>query len=321
MPKRLTKEEFAEKSNKIHNGKYNYSKVEYVNNRTKVCIICPEHGEFWQIPDYHLSGCGCPKCGLKTISKKSKKTKDDFLEKTKKVHGDKYDYSKVEYVNNRTKVCIICPEHGEFWQTPHNHENGQGCPICGKINGHRKQKLTKNVFIEKARKIHGDKYDYSKVEYVNNHTKVCIICQKHGEFWIKPNAHLNGHGCPKCSSSVLEEEIAKFLDKNNIQYIREKKFDWLINVKELRLDFFLPEYNAMIECQGIQHFQPTDFGGMTSEELKKEYADTIERDKIKNKLCVEHGIKPYYYSKIKKKYQYFLFHNKEKMLKEIQNGK
>lgn len=127
--KYLTTEQFIKKAQQIHNNKYDYSKVEYVNNRTKVCIICPEHGEFWQTPNSHLNGNGCSSCkGLKKLTTK------EFIERAKQVHGNKYDYSKTIYVNKRTKVCIICPIHGEFYQTPHNHVyQKQGCPECGNL--------------------------------------------------------------------------------------------------------------------------------------------------------------------------------------------
>ena len=185
-----TTDEFIAKAKKIHGDKYDYSKVEYVGALTKVCIICPKHGEFCQEANSHLRGQGCPKCKYE----KQTCTTDEFIAKAKKIHGDKYDYSKVEYVNRKTKVCIICPKHGEFWQTPSAHLRGQGCPKCKS----KKQTCTTDEFIAKAKKIHGDKYDYSKVEYVNRKTKVCIICPKHGEFWQTPNHHLSGCGCPKC---------------------------------------------------------------------------------------------------------------------------
>jgi protein-arginine kinase activator protein McsA len=123
----------------------------------------------------------------------------NIIEKFKAIHGNKYDYSKVEYRNTHEKVCIICPEHGEFWQTPHNHLKGRGCQKCAKINSAKKRRLQVSDFINKARKIHNDKYDYSKVEYVNSQTPVCIICPEHGEFWQTPSNHLKGKGCPKCS--------------------------------------------------------------------------------------------------------------------------
>jgi len=202
-----TTEEFIAEAHKVHGDKYDYSKVEYVNNKTKVCIICPEHGEFWQTPANHLQGQTCLKC-----SGKSKRTVEDFIAEARKVHGNKYDYSKVKYVNSATKVCIICPEHGEFWQTPSNHLNGVECLKCSVIHVHNKQKSTTEDFITKAKEVHGDKYDYSKVNYVNSKTKVCIICSEHGEFWQTPLNHLYGQGCPKCSGSVkktTEEFIAE----------------------------------------------------------------------------------------------------------------
>ena len=113
----------------------------------------------------------------------------EFIEKAKRIHGDKYDYSKTEYINATTKVCIICPEHGEFWMTPNNHTHGthpQNCPKC--VGGVRSNT---DDFIKKAKELHGDKYDYSKVNYVNNKTKVCIICPEHGEFWVTPSNHIN----------------------------------------------------------------------------------------------------------------------------------
>ena len=141
---KLNTESFITKAKEVHGDKYDYSKVEYVNNSTKVCIICPIHGEFWQIPNNHLSGNGCNKC-----SGNDKLNTESFITKAKEVHGDKYDYSKVEYINARTKVCIICPVHGEIMIIPNKHLKGYGCNKC-KISG----KLTKEEFIIKAKEIH-----------------------------------------------------------------------------------------------------------------------------------------------------------------------
>lgn len=122
-----------------------------------------------------------------------KKTTEEFIEEAKKVHGDKYDYSETVYSAAAKKVKIICPLHGEFYMTGNNHLRGQGCPKCaGNV------KLTTEEFINKAKGIHGDRYDYSKVNYVNRHTEVCIICPECGEFQQTPNSHLAGNGCPKC---------------------------------------------------------------------------------------------------------------------------
>ena len=217
--KHSTTEEFIKKARKIHGDKYDYSKVVYVNNKTKVCIICPEHGEFWQVPSSHLNGNRCPKCAKKGSGERGKLILEEFIKKAIKVHGDKYDYSKVEYVNNHTKVCIICPIHGEFWQMPQNHIKGQGCPKCS----HRSYVYTTEEFIQKAKKIHKDKYDYSKLKYVNSKTFICIICPIHGEFWQMPFKHIRGQGCPKCNKSYkMAQNI--FIQKAN--EVHNKKYNY-----------------------------------------------------------------------------------------------
>lgn len=138
--RKLTTEEFIERAIKIHNGKYDYSKVEYVNAKTKICIVCPLHGEFMQYPNDHLKGQGCRKCGDISRSIKNRYNTEDFIFHAKETHGDKYDYSKVEYVNAKTKVCIICPIHGEFWQSPTHHIMGYNCPKCAKETISKKKK-------------------------------------------------------------------------------------------------------------------------------------------------------------------------------------
>lgn len=227
MPKKLTSKEFVEKAKKIHGDKYDYSKVEYVNGQTKVCIICPEHGEFWQIPNSHLLGFGCAKCAKKKAGETRKKTTEQFVEEANIVHNGKYNYSKTDYKGKDTKVCIICPIHGEFWQAPHNHLNGAGCPKCKYEIFREKHKDTTETFIEKARLVHGSKYDYSKVKYVDSHTKVCIICPEHGEFWQRPNNHIHGWGCAKCSGQykkTTEEfiELSKTLYPEKYEYTKTK---------------------------------------------------------------------------------------------------
>ena len=152
MGQSKTKEEFIISAIQIYKSKYDYSKVKYVNTTTKVCIICPEHGEFWKTPHKHLQGQGCPKCAKKHT--KNVHDKESFIEFSNKKHHNKYDYSKVDYINSYTKVCIICPEHGEFWQRPADHVRGMGCIYCS-----GRYTLTTEDFIRKAKEIHGDRYD------------------------------------------------------------------------------------------------------------------------------------------------------------------
>lgn len=295
---------FIEKAINKHGNKYNYSKVKYVNSHTKVCIICPTHGEFWQTPILHLKSQGCPKCyGNYNY------TKNDFIKKANNIHNCKYDYSKVEYVNSRTKVCIICPEHGEFWQTPSSHLNGRGCPICKRNFIGEYHRSDVQSFINKSIIKHGIKYDYSKVNYVNTHTKVCIICPEHGEFWQTPSDHLQGHGCNKCICSNAENEIRNLLTENHIHFEEQKKFDWL---GRQSLDFYLPDHNIAIECQGIQHFEPIEyFGGPKKLEYVK------QKDNVKKQLCEEHNIKILYYVNYDYDFPYEVFTDKNKLINEI----
>lgn len=277
-----TTEQFIATAREVHGNKYDYSKVDYVNSYTKVLIICPIHGAFEQVPSNHLIGQGCPKC-----SKNRKHTTEEFIATAKEIHGDKYDYSKVKYINNQTHVTIICPTHGEFEQRPNAHLRGHGCPYCG-----GSARLTTEQFIDIAREVHGDKYNYSKVEYINMTTNVTIICPIHGEFEQNPHGHLRGQGCPICKSSKLEEDVIQKLKQKNIQYTVEQTFEWLIRKSYMRLDIYLPKYNAAIECHGIQHFYPIEFFG-GEEQLK----DNQNRDRNKHDLCEANGVKIFYYSK------------------------
>ena len=216
-----------------------------------------------------------------------KKTKEEFIKAAKEKHGDKYDYSKVNYVGALTKVCIICTKHGEFEQRPADHIKGKGCPTCGGKMSRKNRSSSKEDFIIKARKVHGEKYDYSKVDYVNSKTKVCINCSEHGEFWQIPTEHIQGKGCQKCNLSHLERSMINYLDEVGITYDYQKRFDWLGSQS---LDFYLPDYNIGVECQGIQHFESVEyFGG------NKGFKKTLERDKRKKALCEKHDVKLLYF--------------------------
>jgi len=241
-----------------------------------------------------------------------KLTTKEFIEKAKQKHGEYYDYSKVEYNGTHEKVCIICPKHGEFWQTPHNHllRNG-GCIQCQ----HENQTYTQNEIIDKFKQKHGGRYDYSKVEYKGISNKVCIICPKHGEFWQTPCAHLLGCGCSLCYKiSKIEKEVKKLLDILNIEYSYQKKFSWL---GQQTLDFYLPDSNIAIECQGRQHFEPVRFGGISIEKSIDRFNKQTIRDKNKYTLCKEHNVKLLYYSNVKKKLTYDVFIDLNKLKEEI----
>ena len=255
-----SQEEVIERFKQVHKGEnLDYSKVKYKNMHTKVCIIDhdldengEEYGEFWQEPSAHLKGCKHPKkCRNKSALKYYERSNIiDFIEKAKKVHGDKYDYSKVDYINAHTKVCIICPEHGEFWQTPNNHLQGKKCPMCSKELHKYLNLMDTKEWIYKAKELYGNKYDYSKVDYINAKNKVCIVCPKHGEFWQEANSHLMGHICPLCSNGMSkdENEIFEFIKEYIPSTIKRDRN--ILNGKEL--DIYVPSKRIAIEYHGLR---------------------------------------------------------------------
>lgn len=264
---------FIERCRLIHNNKYNYEKTNYVKSSEKVCIICPVHGEFFQMPFSHLKGAGCRKCGKEKSREERKYSKEQFIEKANKIHNNKYDYSKLNYTNSISKIIVICKKHGEFYPLANNHLQGSNCPKCRYENNteilsikeeefkkrikdkkldnkflflskyenytkyikiqckkckHIFEKSPKNILIkgscpkctgfykneieliEKFNEVHNFKYDYSKIKYIDSNTKLQIICPIHGEFWQIAFNHLNKCECPKCGT-------LKAIEKNKLK--------------------------------------------------------------------------------------------------------
>lgn len=283
--KKKTTEEFIEQAKAIHGDKYDYSKTEYQGCKKKVCIICKEHGEFWQTPDNHInSKQGCPKCANNIIL-----TTQEFIEKARKIHGDKYDYSKVNYINNHTNITIICSIHGEFDQLPLNHLKGEGCYECGRVRTGDSKRVSVEESIRKAKIIHGDFYDYSKVTYNKVADKVTIICPIHGKFEQTMNNHLRGQGCPKCSQPKGERTITNWLIGNDIKFISQHKINIDININpsgNAFIDFYLPDHNIFIEYNGEQHYIAKErFGGELGFQKQQ------KRDEYVRNYCKEHNIK------------------------------
>lgn len=280
--RKITKDEFIQRASTVHNNKYLYDKVNYVNNSTKVTITCPIHGDFEQIPNNHLRGYGCQKCYRERQKLIFLSNTQEFIEKARLVHGDRYDYSKVEYKTAKTKIIIICKEHGEFEQTPDAHLQGKGCPKCVK-----NYKLTQEEFIRRAKKIHNNLYDYSQVKYNNIQEKVTIICPKHGEFEQRPVVHLLGCGCPKCSlhsqTILYNKLVQKYQNLDILFEVGNKTVPWL---ERQRFDIYIPSLNIDIEYNGHQHYMPIKyFGGELKfkEQLEK---DELKRQKCKNNNCL-----------------------------------
>lgn len=234
---------FIKKAREIHGDKYDYSQSTYVNGITKLKIVCPIHGVFEQTPSKHLSGQGCPKCGHNSFM-----TTETLIEEARKIHDGKYDYSKTEYIDYNTKICIICPEHGEFWQYPYQHiDRKNGCPKCGNIATASKLSKTREDFIKDAIKVHGDKYTFKDTIYKNSTTRIKVNCRKHGMFEILPSNLLQGYGCPKCrcTYSKEENEVANFIGELNVESEKIK----LENGQEL--DIYIPDKKIAFEFDGL----------------------------------------------------------------------
>ena len=289
--------QFISEAIRVHKNHYDYSNVSYENAKTNIKIICPKHGEFRQTPNSHLSGMGCRACGYISVSNKNSSNSSEFIRRARLIHIDKYDYNEVNYKNAKTNVKIICPEHGEFVQTPDSHLRGHGCSTCA--NDRIRRKLTKDTkqFISEAINVHGDKYEYGSVEYEHTNIGVRIICSEHGLFNQTPMKHLQGQGCPICRESKLEKLVRSKLEADNIQFIPQYgRLGTAHYLSGQTIDFYLPEYNIGIECQGIQHFEPVDFGNRGHTHTNRSFIKIVYNDIKKNNLCSDMGIKLLYYT-------------------------
>ena len=297
---------------KVHGDKYDYSKSIYHGYNSDISIICPKHGEFTQKVYHHANGCGCKKCAYETLSKHNASTTDEFISKAKLIHGDEYDYSQVNYVSKDELVTIICPKHGMFNMKPKIHLMGCKCITCSRESNISSCTKTTDEFIQESQKKYGDRFDYSCVKYVNAIIPVTVICKSHGPFKVKPIYHLSWPGCPKCNMSKLEHEVEEELIKNDITYVYQatrSMFPWL-GFKSL--DFYLPDFNVAIECQGAQHFTVVEhFGGEVG------YKERVERDNLKRKLCSDNGIRLLYYAD--KMYDENLYTSTYDLVKDIKS--
>ena len=210
MPRKLTTDIFVARASFLHNNKYDYGLVTYSTAKTKIPIICPEHGTFWQTPDKHLQGQGCPLC-----ASTRKKSQEQFLKDAQKVHGDRYDYSITRYVNDRSFVNIICPKHGVFRQRANDHLHGKGCLKCRvfhihdtkKLNGsYRKSTEEENLYL-KLITVFSKKDIFRQYIDLNRYPFACDFYIKSLDLFIELNAFWThgGHWFDKHSKSDLKQ--------------------------------------------------------------------------------------------------------------------
>ena len=196
----LSTEIFIERATAVFGDRYDYSNTVYVGKRTRVDIICPNHGVFTQFPLNHLrSVIGCNECSIEHIRGSLRYSNDEYVQKCRLIHGDKYDYSKLKYKGAFEDIIIICPQHGEFRQRSSSHIMGCGCPMCFYDDISNSRLSTIEYFIDRANLIHNFKYDYSLVKYGGVRSSIDIICRKHGVFTQIANNHLAGSECPECA--------------------------------------------------------------------------------------------------------------------------
>lgn len=299
--KTYTNNEFIKKAEKKHKDSnneplYDYSKTNYIGSKYPVIIICKKcDNEFIQRASHHINGTGCPKCANKKLSEFHKSNTNDFIKKSKIIHNNDYNYDKVNYIDNSTKVLLHCNNcEYDFNQTPQSHLNGNGCPKCARLNHSKYMLRSTDEFINLSKNIHKDSnnvslYDYSEVIYKGYKYPVTIICKKCGnKFEQKPRYHLNGSGCSICNKSKSELYIETQLKKHNIFFISQKRFDDCRNKIHLPFDFYLPDYNICIEFDGILHYEMRKSSDGFNRLLNQR-----ENDKIKTKYCYDNNIKLY----------------------------
>lgn len=278
MVKVINTETFIEKAKLIHGDLYNYENTIYYKSKEKLSICCKIHGEFIQTAADHLKGWGCSKC-----SGKYRPTKEEWINNVSKIYNNIYDYSKINYIDNKTPVEVICKTHGSFYPIPNNHIKGiSGCPKCNNILKSINYRKSTEQFIKESINIHGNKYDYNKVNYINKITNVIITCLEHGEFEQRPSVHLNGSGCSKCR---LKNQTKLF--KKLKETFQDEIIDWEYSPEWLgrqRFDIFIPKYNIAIEYNGQLHYNSIEyFGG------DKKFNIQQERDNLKRKKCIDNN--------------------------------
>ena len=288
--------QFIEKSNEIHNFKYDYSKSKYLKNNKKMTIICKKHGNFLQSSSDHLSGRGCQKCGIESRLLIRTSNTEDFINSAIKIHFDKYDYSKVNYVKSYMHVLLICKIHGEFLQAPHKHLSGQGCGKCGNILNGLNSRSSTEEFIDKANKKHNFMYDYSQSLYIGAQEKIKVICKTHGEWFPKCNNHLNGSGCPRCFSPQCSKVQIVWL--NFMQSYYNINIQHFNNICEYRIpnslykaDGYCEETNTIYEFHGdFWHGNPKSFNPTAMNKTsKKTFGELYENTQKKEKFIRDSG--------------------------------
>lgn len=313
--RRLKLKDFIERSKKTHNDidNYDFTNVDLSkqDSKKRIKIYCKKHGEFMIRPSHFMNGIGCQKCCG------HQKTDEEVKEELTKIHPNlDFSITKFSEHDKNYRILVICPKHGIRNLNYYNLRNGKGCDLCKGEKAGLKNRMKYKDFIKKAEEVHGIGTYFYEENIMENRTeegKIKIICPIHGEFYTTIYNFLGkGSGCPKCKMSHLEKEISVILKTHNIIFEQEKTFDWLKYKNNLFLDFYLPDYNIAIECQGRQHFEADNyFGG------EETFKNIVIRDFIKKDLCQKHNINLLYFSHENIKFPYKVYTNSNMLLEEI----
>lgn len=250
-----TKEDFVKEATYIHNGLYTYDNFVWGGVKSKGVIHCTKHNiDFEMTPCHHLAGQGCNKCRYEKASASKTKPFEKFVEKANEIHNGKYLYDKSTYIKGDVSMKMICPIHGEFWQTPNNHTNvyhSEGCPKCGREDGSKARTMSFSEFVTRANVIHNNSYDYIEKTYTKASETLDICCKKHGVFSQVGLNHLSGQGCPKCSNqmSKAEDEICDFIQ--NELHIKDIIRRDRVTINPYELDIFIPSEKIAFEFNGL----------------------------------------------------------------------
>lgn len=275
------KEIFIQKAQAVHNNAFIYDDINYTTMNQAITLKCAIHGVFTILPYTHLKGHHCPTCEWNTKW-------NNFLQEAYNVHGDTYQYS-TQYTNSLDKIAVICPIHGMFTQSAYKHLHGEGCDKCARTQ----KAYTQAEWIEKARQIHGEQYNYDKVSYNGSLHPVIIQCKEHGDFSLLPTTHLQGAGCPRCVASAGERLVEYVLRTLNCQYQTEYKFPECKDKLPLPFDFMLFRGDKIIgeiEYHGRQHYEPVTFGDMSEESALERLKYTQHHDRIKTDFLIAQSI-------------------------------
>ena len=249
---------------------------DYKGSLIKIKHMCNKGHIYEQAPNSHLHGAGCPKCGTKKQAKKITKTNDAYLQECK----DKgLDLPIEDYVNGCTKIKHKCLKGHIYKQTPSHHLHGNGCPICANIKKSNAFLKTLKKYIQECKE---KGFDLPIEDYNGNKEKIKHTCSKGHVYYQTPSDHLQGIGCPICNESHGEKFIRNYLDKHNIKYESQKRFHGLKDKTYLSYDFYLSEYNTLIEYQGKQHYEECTYFGGKEKFQKQQYHDNLKREYAKN---------------------------------------